>query len=90
MRSLCSVFMFVYAHNYELLNASTSLLCISDYTRGLEWMIGLIPLIHSSNTAVSLFSHILQFTFKHTLVLSVFTSRILATDFNRTIIAVLL
>jgi hypothetical protein len=61
--------------------------------RGLEWMTGFIdtfyiPLGITGNYSAIADLHTLQFTFKHALGFSVFTSHILATDFNTVIVPV--
>jgi hypothetical protein len=59
--------------------------CCSDYWWDFDWMIGFIALIHSSRNykwySAIADLHILQFTVTHALGFSVFTNRILATDF---------
>jgi hypothetical protein len=58
----------------------------SDYRRVSNWMIGFIdtlyaPLGTTRNYSATAALHTVQFTVTHTLVFSVFTNRILATDF---------
>jgi hypothetical protein len=61
------------------------------YRRVFDWMIGFIdtlytPLGTTGNYSALAIPHTLQFTVTHTLGFSVFTSRILATDFNIVVI----
>jgi hypothetical protein len=62
---------------------------VCDYRRGMDWILGLLTTYthHSERhiiTALSLI-YTLQFACTNTLGFSVFTSRILATDFNTVI-----
>jgi hypothetical protein len=61
----------------------------------MDWMIGFIDHLHTPLRTTNNYSavadlHTLRFTITHTLGFSVFTSLILATDFNTVIIPVLL
>jgi hypothetical protein len=63
--------------------------CISEYRRGLDWMIRFIApytftqLWTTENYSAVAILHTFQFTAPHALGFSVFTSRILATDFSQ-------
>jgi hypothetical protein len=66
--------------------------CVT-YRRGLDWMIGFIdtlytPLLTTGNYSAMANVRTLQFTVTHTLQFPVFTSRILATNFNTVVIPV--
>jgi hypothetical protein len=54
----------------------------------MDWLIGFIVLIHSARNYKYADLHTLEFTVTHPLGFSVFTSRVLATDFNTVIILV--
>jgi hypothetical protein len=64
---------------------------VCDYRRGADWMIEFIdtlytPLGTTRNYSAIVDLHTLKFAVTHTLGFAVFTSRILATDFNTVIL----
>jgi hypothetical protein len=73
-------------------NIATCLGVCVTYRRVLDWMIVFIALIHSTRNYKKYSAiadlHTLQFTVTHTVRFSVFTSPILATDFNTIVIPV--
>jgi hypothetical protein len=67
-------------------------MCFSDYTRVLDWMIGFIDTLYFQTRDYRQYIaiadvHTLQFTVTRALGFSVFTSRILATDLQQSVIS---
>jgi hypothetical protein len=89
-RKLYKIYIKICGHDAQIFNIFSRVLGYVNFRRDFDWVIGFIALLHSTRN-YKLYSaiadlHTLQFTITHILGFSVFTIRILATDFNTAII----